>query len=115
MSAKCLAEVAIAAMVLAQLGSGTPLQRSLDKLERSVTRPVPQAPTPPTARAGDVWVPDRYVSDPADGRLITVPGHWERRLPSGETYAPPITICGSTGCTTLPAGVRPPPEQRQAP
>jgi hypothetical protein len=104
-------------VLVAQLGSGTPLQRSLDQIERSVTRPVPQAPPPPAARPRDTYVPDRYVSDPVDGRVILVPGHWERALPSGEYLAPPTTICGSDGaCTTIPGGSRPAtPEQRQTP
>jgi hypothetical protein len=103
-------------LVALQLGSGTPLQRSLDQIQRSVTRPVPQAPPPAPSRPGDVWVPDRVVSDPVDGRLVHIPGHWERRLPSGELYGPPVTICDSTGaCATIPAGPRPLPEQRQAP
>ena len=99
------------AVLLAQLGSGTPLQRSLDRLEQSVTRPVPQAPPPTASRPTDVWVPDRFVSDPSSGQLIPLPGHWERRLPSGELYGPPTTICGPTGCTTIPAGPRPEPHQ----
>ena len=33
------------------------------------------------------------------------------RLPSGDLYGPPITICGPTGCTTTPAGPRPEPRQ----
>jgi hypothetical protein len=103
-------------VIVAQLGSGTPLQRSLEQLQRSVTRPVPQAPSPPPPRPADAWVPDRYVSDPIDGRGVLVPGHWERPLPSGEYLTTPITICGSNGvCTTVPATVRPSPEQRQTP
>ena len=103
-------------LIVLQLGSGTPLQRSLDQIQRSVTRPVPQAPAPTVSRPSDVWVPDRFASDPVDGRLVPVPGHWERVLPSGEQYGPPITICGSTGaCATIPAGVRPSLGQRQTP
>ena len=115
---KSLGNLLLAALLLAQLGSGTPLQRSLDQIQRSVTRPVPQAPPPPAVRSGNVWVPDRYVHDPVDGRNVLVPGYWERRLPSGDYLTPPITICSqATGvCTTTPAGVRPaPPEQRQTP
>ena len=104
--------VVVAVLIVAQLGSGTPLQRSLDQLERSVTRPLPQAPPPTASRPSDVWVPDRFVSDPASGQLIPVPGHWERRLPSGELYGPPITICGPAGCTTIPTGPRPEPRQK---
>jgi hypothetical protein len=103
-------------LLVAQLGSGTPLQRSLDQIQRSVTRPVPQAPPPQVWRPSDVWVPDRVVSDPIDGRSVHIPGHWDRRLPSGELYGPPVTICDSTGaCATFPAGPRPLLEQRQSP
>jgi hypothetical protein len=115
---KSAANLIVGALVLvAQLGGGTPLQRSLNQIERSVTRPVPQAPPPPAVRPGDRYVPDRYVSDPIDGRAILVPGHWDRTLPSGESLTPPTTICGSDGvCTTVPGASRPPaPEQRQTP
>jgi hypothetical protein len=97
--------------MLAQLGGGTPLQRPLEQLERSVTRPVPQAPPPPTYRPGDVWVPDRVLTDPASGSLVQVPGHWVRRLPNGELYGPPTTVCPPSGCVTIPAGPRPDPRQ----
>jgi len=113
---KYLGSALVVTALLAQLGSGTPLQRSFDQIQRSVTKPVPQAPPAPVSRPGDVYVPGRYVSDPVDGRGVLVPGHWERPLPSGEYLTPPITICSSTGaCTTIPAGVRPPLEQRQTP
>ena len=103
-------------LVVAQLGSGTPLQRSLDQIQRSVTRPVPQAPPLPASRPPDVWVPDRFASDPVTGQLMPVPGHWERRLPSGELYGPPTTLCDSTGnCATIPAGPRPSTDGRQSP
>lgn len=103
--------------MLAQLGSGTPLQRSFDQIQRSVTKPLPQAPATPAARPGDVYVPGRYVADPVDGRAILVPGHWDRSLPGGGYLTPPLTLCSAaTGiCTTIPGGVRPAPEQRQAP
>ena len=106
-----------ALLIVAQLGGGTtPLQRSLEGIGRSSTRPVPQAPALPPSRPSDVWVPDRLVSDPATGQQIPVPGHWERRLPSGELYGPPMVICGSSGnCAAIPAGPRPLPEGRQNP
>lgn len=100
-------------LVVLQLGGGTPLQRSFEQIQRSTTRPVPQAAPPPAARPGDVWVPDRYVADPLNGRLLLIPGYTERTLPGGQLQSPPITICrDSTGaCTTYPAGVRPDPRQ----
>jgi hypothetical protein len=57
-----------------------------------------------------VWVPDRYVRDPVNGQQVLMPGHWQRRLPSGDLYGPPVTVCDSTGaCGTIPAGPRPDP------
>jgi hypothetical protein len=107
----------VAILLLMQLGSGTPLGQSLDQIGRSVTRPVPQAPPTSVWRPDSVWLPDRHMRDPIDGRTIIVPGHWERRLPDGQYYGPPMTICSEAGgtCTTIPAGVRPAPENRQTP
>ena len=104
-------------LIVLQLGGGTPLQKSLDQLQRDVTKPVPSAPPPVVSRPDSVWVPDRHLRDPIDGRNIIVPGHWERRLPDGQYYGPPMTICSEAGgtCTTIPAGVRPAPEHRQLP
>ena len=104
-------------LIALQLGGGTPLGKSIEQLERSVTKPVPQAPLPTVSRPDSVWVPDRQLPDVVHGGTLLVPGHWERRLSDREYYAPPLTICGSaTGeCVTIPAGVRPPPTERQAP
>ncbi len=103
-----------ALLLLAQLGGESSFNSAVDQIERSVTRPLPQAPAAPVERSPDVWVPDRYVANPGQGGIAVVPGHTERRLPSGEYYAPPSTVCGSaTGdCVTAPAGVRPPPDMR---
>jgi hypothetical protein len=96
-------------VIVLQLGGGTPLGKSIEQLERSVTRPVPQAPPPTVWRSDSGWVPDRQLPDPVHGTVL-VPGHFERRLSDGQYYAPPLTICGSASgeCTTLPAGVRQP-------
>ncbi len=107
---------AIAIVLLAmQLGSGTPAQRPLEQLERSVRRPLPSLPPAATAPSGArVWVPDRYVDTPAG--TYHVPGHWEQRLNDRELYAPPLVACAPSGdCIMVPAGVRPLPERRQAP
>jgi len=103
-----------ALLLLAQLGGSSSFNSAVDQIERSVTRPVPQAPAAPVERSPDVWVPDRYVAQPGQGGIAVVPGHSERRLPGGEYYAPPSAVCSSaTGeCATAPAGVRPPPDMR---
>ena len=106
-----------ALLVLAQFGGGTPGRSPVEQIERSVTRPVPQAPAAPVERSPNVWVPDRYLADPMQGGTSFVPGHWERRLSDGQYYAPPSILCNSAGgaCSTAPAGVRPPPDMRSAP
>jgi hypothetical protein len=88
---------------------------ALDQIERSVTRPLPQAPPPaPVPRPDSVWVPDRSVATP--GGTVHVPGHWERRLPTGDHHVPPLVVCTPGGqCAPEPGGTRPPPEQRQSP
>lgn len=107
----------VAVLLLAQLGGGTPGRSPVEQIERSVTRPVPQAPTAPVERSPEVWVPDRYVVNPVQGGTSLVPGHWERRLSGGDYCAPPTTVCNSASgeCSTAPAGVRPPPDTRRAP
>jgi len=106
-----------ALLVLAQLGGGMRGRSPVEQIERSVTRPVPQAPAAPVERSPNVWVPDRYLADPMQGGTSFVPGHWERRLSDGQYYAPPSTVCNSVSaaCSTAPAGVRPPPDMRSAP
>src|SRR5213593_2359620 len=78
----------VAVLVLAQFGGGTPGRSPVEQIERSVTRPVPQAPAAPVERSPNVWVPDRYLADPMQGGTSFVPGHWERRLSDGQYYAP---------------------------
>ena len=107
----------VAVLLLAQLGRGTAGRSPVEQIERSVTRPVPQAPATPVERSPNVWVRDRYLADPLQGGTSFVPGHWERRLSDGQYYAPPSTACNSaTGaCSTAPAGVRPAPGTPGAP
>jgi len=108
--------LAVTLLLLAQLGGGVPGRSAVQQIERSVTRPVPQAPATAVERSPNVWVPDRYFADPVRGGTSVVPGHWERRLDGGDYYAPPTTACNSvSGCSTVPAGVRPPPDRRITP
>jgi hypothetical protein len=110
-------QVLVAALLLlAQLGGGMPGRTPTQQIERSVTRPVPQAPATSVERSPNVSVPDRYFAEPVQGGTSFVPGHWERRLDGGDFYAPPTTACNSaSGCSTVPAGVRPPPDTRITP
>lgn len=110
------------ALLLAQatatprIGPSTPSSRALDQLTNSVTRPLPTLPPPTGQHPADVWVPDRIVPVPGQSGGAHVPGHWERRLSDREHYVPPLVIRTPDGGTTaLPAGVMPPPNQRQSP
>jgi hypothetical protein len=110
------------ALLLAQatatprIGPSTPSNRALDQLTNSVTRPLPTLPPPTGQHPADVWVPDRIVPVPGQPGGALVPGHWERRISDREHYVPPLVIRMPDGSTTtLPAGVMPPPEQRQRP
>lgn len=104
--------------LLAQIGGGgTSTSNAVRQIERSVTRPLPAVPPTSGDRSADVWVPDRVVPDPMrGGNIVIVPGHWERRLSTGEHYAPSTVACTATGeCATTPAGVRPAPDTRVGP
>jgi hypothetical protein len=101
-------------VLLAQLGGGMHGPDPIDQIDRSVTRPLPEAPPPSVTPSPDVWVPDRVTPDTRYGGVSIAPGHWERQLPNGRYYVPPLTSC-STGrgeCATAPAGEYPPPAMR---
>jgi hypothetical protein len=120
-----LAVLLTGAIVLAQLGgslrgtfpSTTPGSSAIDRLERSVTRPVPTLPAPPIGdHPSDVWVPGRIIPLPDQPGGAIVPGHWERRLSEHQNYVPPLTATTPDGrVITVPGGVLPPPAERQAP
>jgi hypothetical protein len=87
-----------------------------DRLDRLMTQPVPQVPAPTAPPPTDMWVPDRYVQTPQGDSSVVVPGHWERRLTDHEVYTPPFVGATPDGnVMNLPAGVRPPANERQAP
>ncbi len=108
--------LALALLMLAQLGGSARPNRALDQLDRAVRQPLPSLPPATVPRSDQVWVPDRYFPTPAGGNTW-VPGHWERQINAQEYYAPPLPACTPAGqCVTTPAGVRPQaPETRQSP
>ncbi|HKQ60498.1 MAG TPA: hypothetical protein VJS92_04385, partial [Candidatus Polarisedimenticolaceae bacterium] len=75
----------------------TPSGAIFDRLNDSMTRPVPQVPSPMVPVPESTWVPDRYVPAPRAGGLLMVPGHWERPLSDHEVYTPPLTGRGPNG------------------
>jgi hypothetical protein len=66
---------------------GTTTQQAVDQINRSVTRPLPTPPPAPVYRPDNVWVPERWgLGD------VRIPGHYERRLPDGSVYVPPVVV-----------------------
>jgi hypothetical protein len=105
-------------LLLAQLGGGgTSTSRATDQLNRSSTRPLPALPAAPAPRNDMIWVPEQYVPGFGAPQGLKVPGHWERQLSDGQSYAPPLVVCepGSGACRTVPAGPQPRLDQRQVP
>lgn len=114
MCAKSAASLLVAAWLAFHVGAPSPTSRALDQLERAVTRPLPAVPPREVAPPDRVWVPDRYIAGP--GGLTHVPAHWERRITDREFHVPPLVACGAERpCVLVPAGVRPPAEERPAP
>ena len=94
----------------------TPRSRALDQLRDSSMRPIPTAPPAATARPDSTWVPDRFVTVPEIPSQVHIPAHWERRLPDGESYLPPLTGLTSEGrVIQFPAGAYPPADHRLEP
>ena len=95
-------------------GGPSATARAVEGIKASSGRGTPQVPPRPIVRPDSVWVPDRWVPLPGERRPVHVPGRWERRLSEGELYAPPVTVGRPTDGTarTIPAGVRPPLEER---
>ena len=94
-----------------QLHPPTPLEQVREQaLRRSPPLPPPPAPA-------ERWVPERQVFAPELGRMVLVPGHYERRI-SDQLYAVP-TLPGYDirgGMTIIvPGGERPPADLRQGP
>jgi len=98
-----------------QLGPSTTSQ-AVDQMNATSMRGVPPVARRPVVRDPMVWVPARVAPLPGQGTVM-VPGHWERRLDGGKVHVPPLPARNlETGTTTtLPAGVRPPVEERIGP
>ena len=97
-------------------GGTTPSGAMFDRFNGAMTRPVPRVPSPTPATPGETWIPDRSVQVPGTDGLVSVPGHWERRLSDHEVYTPPLLGRAPNGdIINFPAGTRPPANERQAP
>jgi hypothetical protein len=94
----------------------TPMSRTIERLDQSSMRPVPTVPPSTVPRSEDVWVPDRFVRVPGVVGDVHVPGHWERTLPDGEVFVPPLGGVTTHGQSIqIPAGRYPPVDGRLAP
>jgi hypothetical protein len=98
-----------------QLGPTTTSQ-AVGRINSMSTRPLPSVAPRPVLREPLVWVPDRVVPMPGEG-VVVVPGHWERPIEPHQVHVPSLTIRNpETGAsTTLPAGIRPPSDERIGP
>jgi hypothetical protein len=98
-----------------QLGPTTTSQ-AINQMNATSMRGVPSMTPTPVPRTDMIWVPARVVNLPGEG-TVTVPAHWERRLDGHDVYVPSLTVRGTqTGqTTTLPAGTRPPVDERLGP
>jgi hypothetical protein len=90
---------------------GTTTQQAVEQITRSATRPLPTPPPAPVYRPDTVWVPDRWeLGD------VRIPGHWERRLPDGGVYVPPLIVSDPrSGDRVVPGHVERSPASQQVP
>ena len=102
--------------MMVPLGPTTTAQ-AVNQMNATSMQPLRSVAPRPVVRDSMIWVPTRVV--PVFGEpAAVVPGHWERRLPdTNEVHVPPLTIFRpSTGTSeTVPAGIRPPIEERSGP
>jgi hypothetical protein len=90
---------------------GTTTQQAVDQINRSAMRPLPTPPPAPVYRPDTVWVPDRWALGD-----VRVPGHWERRLPDGSMYVPPLIVSDPrSGDRLVPGHVDRSPATQQVP
>jgi hypothetical protein len=101
--------------MMVPLGPATTSQ-AVNQMNATSMRPLPSVAPPPGVGETMIWVPTRVVPLPGQGTVVA-PGHWERRLGTHEVYVPPLAVRNpETGATTvLPAGIRPPTEERVGP
>jgi hypothetical protein len=94
----------------------TTASQAVNQMNATSMRGVPSVAPTPAPRTDMIWVPTRVVRLPGQG-TVTVPAHWERRLDGRDVYVPSITVRGPQPgeTTTVPAGTRPPVDERLGP
>jgi hypothetical protein len=90
----------------------TTTQQAVDRITRSVTRPLPSVAPSPVTGPDTIWVPEHFTLGD-----VKVPAHWERRLPDGSVYVPPLVVSDPRigGDRLVPGHVEPSPYSSQAP
>ncbi|HET8578024.1 MAG TPA: hypothetical protein VFO18_13070 [Methylomirabilota bacterium] len=114
----CVVWAASGVPAQAQAQRNVPGGRPPDAIDHATglaTRPYTTLPLPATPP--QVYVPERRVFSPELGREVVVPGHWERRVSGQRVDVPSLPVLDPrTGrIITVPAGERPPVDQRQGP
>jgi len=94
----------------------TTTSQAVNQINSMATKPLGSTPSAVVVDDGMQWVPDRMVSVPGSG-VVSVPGHWERRLDAHKVFVPALTVHNpQTGVSsTFPAGTYPPVDERLAP
>ena len=74
-------------------------------------------PLPPPAPPIEQWVAERQVFAPDLGRVVVVPGHYERRISDQLYSVPTLQVFDGTSGTPIivPGSDRPPVDVRQGP
>jgi len=99
-------------------------QKAIDQLyppsplEQVTRQSLQQAPPlPPPTPQGEQWVPERQVFAPDLGRVVVVPGHYERRISDQLYSVPTLQVFDGTNGTPMivPGSDRPPIDVRQGP
>jgi hypothetical protein len=113
--ARATAGCLLGGAMMVPLGPTTTSQ-AVNQMNATSMRPLPSVAPRQAVGETMIWVPTRVVPLPGQGTVVA-PGHWERRLGPHEVYVPPLTVRNpETGATTaLPAGSRPPTEERLGP
>jgi hypothetical protein len=94
----------------------TTTSQAVNQMNATSMRGVPSTPSMAGGRDTAIWVPARIVRVPGEGTVL-VPAHWERRLDARDVYVPSLMVRNpATGVTeTVPAGIRPPADERIGP
>src|SRR5262245_51343436 len=90
----------------------------LDQVQEQALRRSAPLPAPPLSQTPvERWVPERQVFAPELGRVVVVPGHYEKCIGDQLYSVPPLPAYDTSSGATfiIPGGDRPPYDLRQGP